>query len=113
MKIIILLTASLILSVSVYASNSNAEVKDSQVLPQTEINDILNKVLDVDEYKFVSQLQKQSKIIIMDENFNKIREDYLDKEENLNNQSMIQPFIYRSQFIAKVHNVSYYMLEKK
>ena len=113
MKIIILLITSLILNLTVYASNSNAESKDVNAILQTELEDIQDQIFDVDEIKFVSQLQKLNKVIIMDQNFNKIREVYFEKEENLNNQPMLQPFINRSQFITKVDNVSYYVLEKK
>lgn len=89
-----------------------AELQDIKVLPQTEMSSILDEVLDIPEYNFVSQLEKINKVIIMDKDFNKIREAFLDKDQNTNNQSMLQPFINRSQFITKVHNVSYYVLEK-
>ena len=72
MKSIFLLTASLMLYLPVFASNPNAEIQDMQVLPQIELKDILNNVLDVDENKFVSQLKNQSKVIIMDNSLNKI-----------------------------------------
>jgi len=105
--------ALLLLNFAVYATKPAVEVEEKNETQKIEINEILEKALDVDENQYVAQIKEKSKIIIIDENFNKIREEFVDSTENLNNQSMLVPTIYRSQFITKVHNVSYYMLEKK
>lgn len=109
----ILFLALLLLNFAAYATNPAVEVEEKNETQKIEFNEILEEALDVDENLFVAQINEKSKIIIIDENFNKIREESVDGIENVNNQSMLVPTIYRSQFITKVHNVSYYMLEKK
>ena len=53
------------------------------------------------------------KIIIMDSEFNKIRVESVEKIEDIYNQSTLVPIIYRSEFVTKIHNVSYYILQKE
>lgn len=113
MKITLLLLLVLSLTFSTNAYNLKSNIKVNHEIYNAELNEVLNEVLDVDENKFAAELQRRNKIVIIDGDFNKIREETVDKLENLNNQSMLVPFIYRSQFITKVHNVSYYMLEKQ
>ena len=59
-----------------------------------------------------ANIVEKSKIIIMVSDFRKIREESIEKTEDICDQSTLVPIIYRSQFITKVHNVSYYMLQK-
>ena len=112
MKTIPLLFFLLLFCFTLHAYNPKLEAKAQLSIQQTEMNEILEEVLDVDENQFVNQVKARNKIIIIDEDFNTIREESIDNEENLNNQSMLVPIIYRSEFIGKVYNVSYYMLEK-
>ena len=113
MKTITLLSLGLLISFSLYSYNPVPGTNDKSEIQQIEFNEILDDVLDIDENRFVAQLEKQNKIVIIDNDFNKIREESVDKVENLTRQSMLVPIIYRSQFITKLHNVSYYMLEEK
>lgn len=113
MKTTILFLLGLSLTFSTNAYNLKSNIKVNHEIHNAELNEVLNEVLDVNENKFAAELQRKNKIVIIDGDFNKIREESVDKLDNLNNQSMLVPFIYRSQFITKVHNVSYYMLEKK
>lgn len=113
MKTITLLSLGLLINFSLYSYNPVPDTNEKSEIQQIEFNRILDDVLDVDESRFVAQLEKRHKIVIIDENFNKIREESVDKAENLTKQSMLVPIIYRSQFITKLQNVSYYMLEKK
>lgn len=103
----------LILNFTTYATNPALEVEEKNETQKIEFNEILEKALDVDDNLFVTQIKEKCKIIIIDENFNTIREESVSGIENVNNQSILVPTIYRSQFITTVHNVSYYMLEKK
>ena len=50
-------------------------------------------------------------IIIMNEDFRKVREEEIDSMEEINAQSTLVPVIYRSELIASIDNVSYYMLK--
>ena len=113
MKTTTILTIILLLNFSIYASVPNLDVNGKNSSQEAEFVEILNEVLDVQENKFISEIKPKNRIIIIDESFNTIREESIDDVENISNQSMLVPTIYRSQFIATVHNVSYYMLEKK
>lgn len=113
MKILVFFSIAFLLSYSINAINPLAKTYEKNETTELEINDILNEIMDVNENQLLSQLHKKNKIIILDEVFNKIREEYIDDIENINSRSILVPIIYRSEFIIKVHNVSYYMLEKK
>jgi hypothetical protein len=79
---------------------------------KTESSTVLREVLNEDMHLLIKNITPKNKVIILDANFNKIREENVDNIENLNNQSMLVPIIYRSQFITQIYNVSYYMIQK-
>ena len=97
---------------SIHAINPNLESSAVQKLQQNEVKNILDEALDIKENQIVKHMKADDKIIILDQDFNKIREENVASAEKLSNQSMLVPIIYRSEFITKVYNVSYYMLKK-
>lgn len=113
MKTHILISAFILFSISSFASNTKTESQKNWILQESEMNEILNHVLDLNEKQVVSQIEITNKIIIMDSNFDKVREVNLNEDGEQNNQNTLRPLINRSHFIAEIHNVSFYMLEKK
>jgi len=113
MKILVFFSIAFLLSNSINTINPHDKTYEKNEATELEINDILNEIMDVNENRLVSQLREKNKIIILDADFNKIREEYIDDIEKINSRSILVPVIYRSEFIIRVHNVSYYLLEKK
>ena len=113
MKTHIIISAFVLFSFSSFASNTKPAAFEKSVLVESEMNDILEHVLDVNEKQLISQLEKKNKIIIVDSNFNKIVEGSLNESGKLVGQNSIKSLINRSNFIVEIHNVSFYLLEKK
>ena len=84
MKTTALLTLTLLLNISTFAYNPKTEIFETQDVQQIEMKEILNKVLDVDENSFISQLEKKNRVIIIDKNFNKIGEETVNSLEDIN-----------------------------
>lgn len=111
MKIIGILLI-LFLSLPTFAGNPNIEIKAKKESPKLEANTLLRATFTDEVEKLAASITSKNRVIIIDANFNKVREEPVDHIENLSNQSMLVPIIYRSQFITKIYNVSYYMLQK-
>jgi len=112
MKGLTILTLFIFSTITIYGSTPASESNELNTTIESQYDEILDEVLDVKENQFIGELAEKNKVIIIDEFFNKIREESIDDVENISSQSILVPTIYRSQFIAKVHNVSYYMLKK-
>ena len=112
MKRCALVFLAFIIYFPVFASNPNSEFVITKKSNNLEIQTILDEIQNVEISHLIEKISNKNKVIILDVNFKKIREEYVDENEDLNNQTMLVPIIYRCQFIAKVYNVSYYMLQK-
>ena len=112
MKNLTFLSIALLLCCSALANNPMKESEKEGESLQMEINDILKEISNEDMNLLVKNITPKNKVIIMDGDFNKIWEEYIDENEEINNQTMLVPILYRTQFIAKIYNVSYYMLQK-
>ena len=113
MKPLLLLISTFFIHNTILAFAPPTEFHKTKDVQNLEYVNIMDEVLDVEENKLVKLLDKNDKIIILDHNFNKIREAFVEEHTTINNHSILVPIIYRSEFIMKVHNVSYFMLEKK
>ena len=102
-----------LLSFSSFANNPEIEIKEVVTATELEIDIALEELFENKAKVNNTSIVEKTKIIIIDSDFKKIREESIDKTEDICNQSTLVPIIYRSQFIAKVQNVSYYMLQKK
>jgi len=112
MKGLTILSLFVLSNLTIYANTPKPDANEISSAEESLYSDILDEVLDVKEKQFSSQLAEKNKVIIIDEFFNKIREELIDDIDNISSQSVLVPTIYRSQFITKVHNVSYFMLKK-
>lgn len=110
MKTINLILILLIFSFSALATNPEIESTESAEIIKTEIN---NPVLDLynEQSDILKEEPKKIKIIIMNEDFRKVREEVIDSMEEINSRSTLVPVIYRSELITSIDNVSYYMLK--
>lgn len=88
---------------------TNREKHESSI-EQSELYLLVKDVLAEDEPS-IAEEAKQSKIIIMNKEFRKVRVGYIDNFEDLDWQSTLVPVIYRANFITKIDHVSYYMLK--
>jgi hypothetical protein len=103
------------LTVSAYNPETNSQVTNApKMLAERapEIQQNFESVFDDEVFLFTSE-SKKTKVIIMDQNLNIIREECVDEMQNLCNQSTLVPIIYRSEFVAKVNKVSYFILTGK
>jgi len=116
MKIIIVFLFATIFSFSASATNpalETTETSETQITLETEFSNVLGELFETKSKINLSENIKNCTIIIIDSNFNKIRQESVEKIDELCSKSTLVPIIYRSQFIAKVDNVSYFMLDKK
>ncbi len=97
-------------SISVFANNPEIEKKGESIVQELEYKIILENLLDSNTKTLNPFINEKCKVIIIDDKFNKIREEALEKLEDICSQSTLTPTIYRSEFIIKIHNISYYML---
>ena len=112
MKIIGMLLI-LLISFPTFASNPTLEIKAEKESIQKETKALFEEVFKDEISKVAASISNKERVIIIDENFNTVREESVDNIEKLSNQSILVPTIYRSQFISKIYNVSYYMLKKR
>ena len=112
MKTSAILAFVCLLSFSSLANNSEIELKEIVPSPELEFSTAFEELFENKAKVNNASIIEKRKIIIMDSDFKKIREESIEKTEDIFNHSTLVPIIYRSQFITKVHNVSYYMLQK-
>ena len=113
MKTSTILVFVCLFSFSSFANNPEIEIKEIVTAPELEFSAAFEELFENKAKLNNANIVEKSKIIIMDSDFRKIREESIEKTEDICDQSTLVPIIYRSQFITKVHNVSYYMLQKK
>ena len=99
--------------ISVLAKNPALETKEKNTEVKLEISSILDEIFNNKTETGITDPIEKFKIIIMDSEFNKISVESVEKVEDIYNQSTLVPIIYRSEFITKIHNISYYILQKK
>ena len=93
--------------------NPEIELKEIVTAPELDFSTAFEELFENKARVNNASIVEKRKIIIIDSDFKKIREESIEKTEDIFDQSTLVPIIYRSQFITKVHNVSYYMLQKK
>lgn len=113
MKISALILLVCFFCTSVFATNSVFEKKEKPATQELSISSIIEEIFDNKTEISNTFPNKKLKIIIMDNDFKKIKEESFEKIEDIYNQSTLVPIIYQSEFITKIHNVSYYILQKK
>ena len=113
MKTLVLVLCIALFSINSFASNSGVEPQENLSVQETEFHNVLNNVLNKELALAINRISEKCKVIIIDCNFKTIREENLEKIEDICNQSTLVPIIYRSEFITKINHVSYFMLQKK
>ena len=113
MKTTAILVFVCLLSYSSFANNPEIELKEIVTAPELDFSTAFEELFENKARLNNASIVEERKIIIIDSDFKKIREESIEKTEDIFDQSTLVPIIYRSQFITKVHNVSYYMLQKK
>ncbi len=110
MKSSTLFLLACLISFSVFANNPALVKSEKNTAQELEYNNVLENLLISHTEILNPFVNEKCKVIILDDKFNTIREETIDKIEDICNQSMLTPTIYRSEFILKISNVSYYML---
>ena len=113
MKTTAILVFVCLLSYYSFANNPEIELKEIVPSPELDFSTAFEELFENKARLNNASIVEERKIIIIDSDFKKIREESIEKTEDIFNQSTLVPIIYRSQFITKVNNVSYYMLQKK
>ena len=118
MKTLNLIVVALFLSLPALCTNpllsnsSNEEMAETLEAVATEVESRFRIVADEPEELSIKSLSEKIKVIILNDEFRKVRVDYVDKLEDIYNQSTLLPLINRSEFISTIYNVSYFMLRK-
>jgi hypothetical protein len=106
-----------LMSLSVFAYNPSIDSplpKSSQIANAQEME--VQQVIDdwtSEKNMVISSIPEKCKIVILDSNFKTVREECVGKMQNICDHSTLVPIIYRSEFIVKIGQVSYFMLSKK
>ncbi|MCK5701294.1 MAG: hypothetical protein KAI29_09080 [Cyclobacteriaceae bacterium] len=112
MKISISILFICFFSFSVSANNPTLESTEKKTALELEISSIIEEILNKNTETNNALIDEQCKIIIINSEFKKIKEESIEKIDDICTQSTLVPIIYRSEFIMKIYNVSYYMLQK-
>lgn len=96
--------------ISLFANNPAFEKKEKKTTLELEISKLVKELFDTNLEFPESSPNEKFKIVIMDSEFNILREESIEKIDNLYNQSILVPLIYRSELITKINGVSYYIL---
>lgn len=113
-----LIVIALMFSIPAFCTNpvlNNSAQAETEEIAETiseEIKKVINNVFDGKEEKLFYNLNEKIKVIIINDSFQKVRVDYVDKIEDIYTQSTLLPVINRSEFISRIDNVSYFMLRK-
>lgn len=112
MKIFALIFFICFFCISVFANNPASEPKEKNTTQELDISSILEEIFDNKTEISNTVHDNKIKIIIMDSDFKKIREESMDKIEDIYNLPTLVPIFYQSEFIIKIDNVSYYILQE-
>jgi hypothetical protein len=118
MKVLKLIVIALIFSFPAFCTNPilsssvDAEVEDATETIAAEVETLFGLVFDEIEQISLKSISEKMQVVILNEEFRKVRVDEVDKFEDIYSQSMLLPLIYRSEFISTIYNVSYFMLRK-
>ncbi len=116
MKTLVSLLCICLISITAYATNPTIEPEESKEIQATaqelEIQSVIQNILNDEKAPSFNITTPKCKVIIIDKNFKTIREECVEKMEDLCDHSTLVPIIYRSVFIARIHHVSYFMLQK-
>ncbi len=95
---------------TVEANTTNPEGLEAQDPARIELGELINDIFE-DKTGLVKKENPELKIIILNNDFRKVREDNISSMDEINAQSTLVPVIYRSEFVAEIYNVSYYILK--
>jgi len=93
------------------ASRSNNEKAEYFETKNIEIENVIDELFEK-ENLIVEEEKPELKVVILNSDFRKVRVGRVESIEKINSESTLTPVIYRSEFITKIHNVSYYMLKE-
>jgi hypothetical protein len=109
MKTSMLTFVFIIYGLSVFATDPEDKATASAKAIGTEVNKLVLGLFD--ENPDILKEGKK-KIIIFNQDFRKVREEAIDSMKEINVESTLAPVIYRSDLIASIDNVSYYLLNQ-
>ena len=95
---------------TIEANATNPVELEVQEKSSIELGELINDIFK-DKTGLVKTENPELKIIILNNDFRKVREDNINSMDEINAQSTLVPVIYRSEFIAQIYNVSYYILK--
>jgi hypothetical protein len=109
MKTSMLTFVFIIYGLSVFATDPEDKATASAKAIGTEVNKLVLGLFD--ENPDILK-EGKTKIIIFNQDFRKVREEAIDSMKEINVESTLAPVIYRSDLIASIDNVSYYLLNQ-
>jgi len=110
MKISVLTLFLIFFSTSLFANNPALDKNEKKTTQELEISNLIEELFDKNVETFEPKPKSKFRIVIMDNQFNKIREESFEKMDNIYKQSILIPLIYRSDLITNINGVSYYIL---
>ncbi len=92
------------------ANGSNNEKAENLETKNIEIENVIDELFEKEKL-IVEEEEPELKVVILNRDFRKVRVGRVESIQKINSESTLTPVIYRSEFITKIHNVSYYMLK--
>jgi len=93
------------------ANESNAENAENLESENIELENLMNDLFE-EKTPLIESENQQLKVVILNSDYRKVRVGRVDNMDNINSESTLLPVIYRSVFLTKIHDTSYYMLKE-
>ena len=110
MKTICIAFLCLMIALTVEANTANPEEMEVQNQSNIEVGEMIDDMFKI-ETGLVQNETTEIKIVILNSDFRKVREDNIKSMDEINKQSTLVPVIYWSEFVTKIYSVSYYILK--
>jgi hypothetical protein len=93
------------------ANESNAENAENLGTENIELENLMNDLFE-EKTPLIESENQQLKVVILNSDYRKVRVGRVENMDNINSESTLLPVIYRSVFLTKIHDTSYYMLKE-
>ena len=107
MKILVIFLLFIFSTFSLFATKPSLEKTEKKTALPLEYSDIMEDQFNEN----IETSESKIKIVIMDDHFNKIREESIDTMDDLYSKSILIPLIYRSELVAEINSEKFYILQ--
>ena len=97
--------------ISCLANEASESVEKSET-SASEIHSGMEQIIETFSEKVIDFSGKKIKVIILNEQFRKVRVEVIEKMDDISLNSTLYPIFHKADLITKIDNVAYYLLRK-